>query len=386
MTRRIVWIAVAGMALLALVGAWFLREFERVPVETWTPPGKEARRNPHLALERFMAAMGRPLGRADNAAFLDNLQPGGVLILDNRRRAHLSPARLKRLMAWVEGGGYLIAVPEEPGVNDPVLGFFQVSCSCRSDPAPKPADPKAKKAAAPATVTVAIPGAARPLKIDFPGGFLKTGDIAPEWRVSVPDYADQLLHFRHGDGHVTLLPGFSHLFDNHRIGHQDHAELLWTLIEAYQPDRSRPVTLVSRLSMPTLWQWLAESAWTALMSGAALVLLWLWRIVPRFGPVRPEPEPARRELGEHLAAAGRYVWRVGGLEAWLEAARESFRNRLALRHPGLAELSPAQQASALADLTRRPVGLIAAALHQPATSPRAFTFALRTLYNLERAL
>lgn len=384
MTRRIVWIALAAAAFVILSGSWFLAHFERVRVEKWSPPAKEAQRNPYLALERFMAAMGRPLARAENAVFLDRLPAGGVLILDNHRRAHLSPARLKRLLAWVEAGGYLIVAAEPFAVNDPVLAFFQVNCGCGAEPA-TPALPQTRKAA-PRSINVSIPGAARPLAVDFNYAGLTPGKIAPVWRSGAPDYRDQLLHFRHGAGQVTVLSGLAWLFANRQIGHQDHAELLWTLLETYQPDRSRPVTLVTHLSVPSLWEWLADSAWTAVVSAAVLVALWLWAIVPRFAPARPEAAAGRRELGEHLSALGRFVWRAGGLEHWLEVARESCRNRLALRHPAILDLPPAEQAAALAELAGRPASLIAAALHQPAATPQSFTLALRTLRNLERTL
>lgn len=386
MTRRIAWGTLAAVAFVVLLGAWFVAKFEPVPVEHWTPPGKEARRNPYLALERFMTAMGRPLARTEDAAFLDTLPAGGVLILDSHRRAHLPPARVKRLLAWVEGGGYLIVTPEPPGVDDPVLEFFQVNCGCRNDRAESTPAPKARKSLPPKTIAVAIPGAPHPLQADFVYGRLSAGDIPPAWRAGAPGYPDQLLHFQHGNGHVTMVTGLAWLLDNRHIGQLDHAELLWTLVETYQPGPSRPITLLAHLATPTLWEWLAESAWTAALATAVLLALWLWAIVPRFGEARPEPEAARRELGEHLAAIGRYVWRIAGLEPWLETARESFRSRLALRHPALLALPPAEQATALAELTQRPASLIAAALHQPARSPQSFTLALRTLRNLERIL
>lgn len=384
MTRRIVWITVLSLAFLVLVAAWFVSKFEQVPVEHWTPPAKEARRNPYLALERFMTSMGRPLARAENAALLDNLPAGGILILDNHRRVHMPPERAQRLLAWVEKGGYLIVAPEPSGVEDPILDFFKVDCGCDSKPAGSAA--KAKKPPAPKSIAVTIPGAARPLQVEFVYGRLNAAGSPPEWQAGAADYPAQLLHFQHGAGHVTMIQGMSWLLDNRHIGQLDHAELLWTLMEIYQPDRSRPVTLMARLSVPTLWEWLAESAWTAVFAAVALLALWLWAVVPRFGITRPEPEAARRELGEHLAAIGRYIWRVGGLDHWLGVARESFRTRLALRHPAILGLPPADQVTALAELTKRPASLIAAALHQPAGSPQSFTLALRTLRNLERIL
>ena len=386
MKRSVVWGSVLGLAFLVLVGTWFNAKFEQVPSEKWTPPGKEARQNPHLALQRFLAAMGRPLTRADNAAFLDRLPAGGVLILDSQRRAHMTPDRVKRLLRWVEAGGYLIVAAEEPAIEDPVLAFFQVNCGCQPGDDKTPAAVKEKPPKPPASIAVTIPGAVRTLDVDFSYSGLTPAAIQPEWRAGAAGYADQILHFRHGAGNVTMLSRLSGMLGNQTIGHRDHAELLWTLIETYQPDRSRPLTLVTRLVTTKLGQWLLASAWTALISALALVALWLWAVVPRFGPPRPENAGGRRELGEHLAAIGRYVWRLGGLDHWLETAREAVRSRLALRHPAILALAPPAQAAALAELTQRPISLIAAALHQPARSPQSFTQAMRTLRSLERTL
>jgi len=384
--RRIFWISFLILALAVLLGAWLSTHLVQMPVDEWTPPGKEARLNPYLALERFMTAMGRPLIRG-SAASLDELPPGGVLLLDSHRRAQLSVARRTRLLAWVEQGGYLIVSPEGPGVEDPLLAFFKVNCNCQAeDEKPQAAGSGGNKAAPPESISVSIPGAARPLAADFFYTRLRAGDIPPEWRAGAPKQSDQILHFRHGAGQVTMVGSLNNFFDNQHISHRDHAELLWTLLRNYQPDPARPVILITRLGGVTLWQWLGETAWTATLSGAALIALWLWAVIPRFGPIRPEPPPGRRELREHLTAIGRYVWRVGGLAHWLEIARESCRARLALRHPGLLALPPEEQARALADLTHHPASLIAAALHQPALSPQSFTLALRTLRNLERTL
>lgn len=412
MTRRIVWGGVLALVFAVLIGLWLSTRLEQVEVEHWTPPGKEARHNPFLAMTRFLASMGRPLRPAGESDGLAALPPGGVVLLDAQRRSQLTPARTQGLLDWVKQGGYLIVAAEAPGVKDPLLDFFQVDCGCgshRDEPestadgetgnptgneaentpentAETPAPTAVKAPRRPESVSVSVPGAARPLQVDYSYRQLETGDTEPEWEAGADNYPAQILHFRHGTGHVTVLASLAGLFDNKRIGHRDHAELLWTLLETYQPDRSRPVTLFTRLGRITLWEWLVRTALPATLSAAALLVLWLWSVVPRFGRKLPVAQPARRELREHLAAIGRYVWRVGGLDYWLETARESCRERLALRHPGLLALAPAEQARALAELTRRPASLIAAALHEPARTPQSFTLALRVLRNLERSL
>lgn len=417
MTRRVVWLTVLVLAVLAIGGAWFLANFERVPAKEWTPAQAEARRNGYLALERFLARLGRPLARQSDPRWLDELPAGGVLILDRNRRHHMTPQRLGRLLAWVQAGGYLIVVPELPRVSDPLLARFDVrhpfagvaatpagdqgeAADEAQEAAEDPAQGSAEDAApstsadrranagtarrppAPAEISVTIPGA-RAQTIAFHPG-LQPGRIRPEWRAGHRAYGDQLLHFVHGRGQITIAAQLDRLLHNQQIGQHDHAELLWTLITTY--GGTGPVTLMSRLAVPSLGDWLVESAGTASLSAALLLVLWLWRRLPRFGPVLPEPAPGRRELGEHLAALGRYVWRAGGLDHWLKVARDDFQAKLALHHPAIAALAPGEQAMALARLAARPQSLVAAALAGPATSPHAFTAALRTLKNLERIL
>ena len=76
-------------------------------------------------------------------------------------------------------------------------------------------------------------------------------------------------------------------FTNRGIGQYDHADILWALLSAYQPQGT--VRLAARLKVPTLWEWLAAEAWMPLASGVVLCVLWLWRIVPRFGGRRSLP-------------------------------------------------------------------------------------------------
>lgn len=409
--RRIFWIIFSCLTVLAIGGIGFLTFFEEVTVKNRTPPAAEARRNPYLALERFMQRMDRPLLRQNDARVLDALPAGGILILDDQRRVHMTPARVANLLTWVEKGGQLIVTPE-PGVReDPLLKAFQVTrwqapeskpanedddeapaaAPATSPPAntgwcgPRPPPPPGKKVAPwPNHFTVQPPGSARPLSMEFSGIGLCAGARAPEWSAGVAGYGAQILNFRHGQGQVTFINNLRRWYNNWRIAEQDHAEVLWALIGQAPP--TARVTLVTRLSVPTLREWLVENMSAALIALAALLLLWLWRVVPRFGPPRPEKSLERRQLREHLAALGRYVWRMGGREHWLRIARETFMQRLNLRHPSIAALPPGEQASALSRLTHRPATLIASALHAPANSPAAFTLALRTLKNLEQSL
>jgi len=429
--RQHVRLAFAALVLIAIAAIGFITFFEEVPVTRHTPAQPEARRNPYLALERFMQNMGAPLARQNDARFLDALPPGGALLLDNQRRAHMTAARQQALLAWVAGGGRLLVAAEGGARTDPLLAAFKLSRWQRgkaSDPKPAeaddddeeqgsaaappdnahscppdapatpvtPADPGAwcqqspvppgqKAPPWPDRFSLRLPDAPRALIAGFAGAGLCPGEMAPEWVAGVPGFGAQVVHFRHGQGQITFFArGLHGWFDNRRIGQHDHAEMLWRLLGP--PPEGSPVTLVTRLAMPTLGEWLLENAAPALAAGAALLLLWLWRVVPRFGPLQPELPPDRRQLREHLAAVGRHVWRQRGQSHWLAVAREAFAQKLASRHPALADLPPGEQVAALAALTHRPVALIGNALHGSVLTPHEFTLVLRTLKNLENSL
>ncbi|MBK8919589.1 MAG: DUF4350 domain-containing protein [Betaproteobacteria bacterium] len=386
MKRRMVWIALALAAMLVLGSAWFLANFDQVVVDSWEQPGQEARRNRFLALEKFLGALGRTSERIADPGLLDRLPPG-VLILDSGRRGLMTPQRVRNLLAWVERGGYVITTPEAGDRSDPLLGAFDIDCTCKdSPPPPEPGAPAAVPKKPPPRVSVSVPGSGRPLKIRYQYSNLAPGKVVPAWAAGAEGFPAQVLHYSHGRGQITVVSDLNGLFNDVTIGREDHADVLLALLETYQPDPRQPVFLLTRLAGPSLWAWLAEVAAPALVGGLVLLLVWLWQRLPRFGPVVPGLPPERRELGEHLAAVGRYVWRCGGLETWLSVAREAFQQRLTRRHPQLAVLPPGEQVAALAALSGRSHAAIAAALHQAAATPHSFTQALYTLQRLERSL
>lgn len=392
MTRRaLLWWTVAALTALVLGATWFMTEFVEVPTTRWEKMGPEARKNRYLALERFFARMSRPVQVIPDPHRLATLPAGGVLILDRERRRHLPPELAEALLRWVEAGGYLVVAAERAGTEDPVLRRLGITWHVpphRQEDGEEPVQPveTEKTAKQPATVVVPVPGAARPLAVERIANGLVAGKDRPVWQAELePGQAQaQVLHYARGRGQITVFDCFC-AFINGNIGRYDHAEVMWSLLSAYQP--KGPVWLAARLKVPTLWEWLAGSAWMALVSGAALVLLWLWRIVPRFGGVRRLPAPERRGLTEHLSAVGRAVWREGGLAHWLAVVRQALLARIARRHPYILQLPAAERAAALARLS----GMSTARVHQAlegrgATSLHAFTDTVRALQQLDQRL
>lgn len=399
MKRPVIWVGVALLVLLTLGTIWFLDRFEQVPGSRWEGPHKEALRNPFLALERLAGELGRPATRIASPQRLDNLPEGAILLLDRNRRQNVSPARADKLLDWVARGGHLVVAAEAVG-DDPLLTRLGVrhfeppaSMQCKPDnaPAPPPA-PKAKSGlmqappAPPPPVEVHLPGRNVSYRLQGAGDghFLSVSEPLPEWRAGPSDERNVLLHYGWGQGRVTVLSSFSS-FNNRHLGELDHAELIWALVQQHRPQGA--LFVASRMEVPTLWQWLAESAWMVLVSAAALLLVWLWRIVPRFGQVLEVPPAERRDLSQHLMAIGRCVWREGGIAHWLTVVRQTLTQRLALRHPYLSRQDASQQRIALAKIADCRTRDIQSALSpDQATQPAGFTAAMQVLQRLDQRI
>jgi uncharacterized protein DUF4350 len=327
------WLLAAGLLALAAVGViTFLSAYEQVPSREWVGPSGEARRNPYLAAERFAQRMGVPAQHLRSLPELDRLKDHGVLLLPNRRQA-LDPRRIRGLVSWVESGGHLIAEAELNGVPDPLFDHLGVQ---RSSPA---------RGSKLMPVLAELPGGRKLAVSLFDTVWLKAPGPEVQLRVGSAESA-KLLAFRRGEGMVTVASGLN-FARNSLIATGDNAEFLWHLFGLTPAAELQIYLRPERLS---LWSFLKENAAPVLAAGAALLLLWLWRIGPRFGPVRPDAVPARRRLLDHLRASGRYYWAKDLRARLVAAARDAALRRVARAQPDFALVPAAERVSRLSSL------------------------------------
>jgi hypothetical protein len=345
MSRAILWWTggVIAALLLAATGIW--SGFDRIPQTVHTPPEPIARNNIYLAFERFGRQMGRPITVGHEAEALDQLQGQQVLILAEARERVLTPERVKAILRWVDEGGHLI-LPAESSGRDPLLSALKVRVAPRragTTPPPHAARDELialRLGDSDRIVNASIPTFWNPLE--------SYGSPAPDWSAG-NSTGEHFMHFTRGQGAITVVWPWSAIASNVTLGTADNAEVVWTLLNLVH--RSGPILMLTQVRVVTLGQWLRDSAWAALASGALVLLVWIGRIVPRFGPLLAEPMPERRALVEHLRAMGRAVWRAkeeAGLRYWLACVRQSVYARAAVRDPILARLPPIEQARAIA--------------------------------------
>jgi hypothetical protein len=188
----------------------------------------------------------------------------------------------------------------------------------------------------------------------------------------------------HGKGLVTGLTD-DYFLAQPTIAELDHAELLYRVTRL--GGHRGPVWIVYGDEFPSPLGLVIRHGWMVVAAALVWLGLWLWSASRRFGPIAPDPTPARRELMEHVRAAGRLQWRRGGAGALLDATREALFARARARYPAFESLTPAQQAAHLATRSGVEPGRIAQALaFRSSPDPGKFAGDVAVLEKLRRSL
>lgn len=436
----------SGVALL-LVGfcvAGFFACFEQREVDVPRGASPEVRRNPYLALGRLLERMGHEVALLDDLARLAELPgPPATLILPTHRYS-IGAERSQALLDWTARGGHLVVVtysfwsepePEweaeaaedatrgeeraapalEPDRPDPLLdrfGLRQVAGARREPARAEDAGGAAAEgtsegdvedgaaAPEPPTLPELLSGkwlqpppeiswahfaeTERPLEVSFDSRFQWTrAEGVATWGVEGPSGL-HLVELPHGQGRVSALTSDDPL-TNAAIGSLDNAEFIvrWLRRDAAGDG---PIWIVFQEEWPGLLQLARRHALPALVASALLLLLWVWRSVWRFGPLLPEPSPARRAWLEHLDAAGRFQWRQDRGRALIATLRQDVARRLYERHPAWQRLPERERAERVAAASGVTLGEAEHALLGTIGGARSFVAATSALERIRAAL
>ena len=172
-------------------------------------------------------------------------------------------------------------------------------------------------------------------------------------------------------------------FRNRYIADHDHAALLLSVVEASPYEGSVVIVRDAALS---LWTLLWRNGWPALAGLLAVTVVWLWKNMPRFGPLRRGEGPSTlRDYDHHLEALGDFQWRLDKGAALLRPLRDSVLERaqrlaaVAHRDGDLFEWI-SQRAGLTRDRAQR------AMTHEHPGDPASFTRVLADLQKIHLSL
>lgn len=310
----------------------------------------EARMNPWLAAGRVLEKQGQKVRFAPAYGSLP--RHADVIVLATPPE-YLDDKEQVALLDWVKKGGHLVTElqtisneDEAPDESDRLYKAIGVQLFDAAEQ-DEPEKPESAKESDPATTTSTpptIPATQKTARSSYlPTQIADEGEIQstldadyflrytaqkPAWIVHSAERI-HALRFTHEHGNITVLSDLVWMHNRH-LGSADNAALLWRAVDA---KAGQTVWLIHGEQRPSLFTLLQEHAAPLLKATAVFVLVWLWLVSRRFGPVQPTQANNRRRLGEHLEASGRYLLQHGAIATLLEASRQRLLTQVQRQHP-----------------------------------------------------
>lgn len=407
--RRLKWLWLLLLPLL-----WFAA-YEPVETVVHGAPPLQVRANQHAAASRLLEDWGLETRRILSPGSLFPLPDTDSLLILKSNRGALAPSRAEQLRAWVARGGRLLvtARPLPRGRdqneaeiadwqrNDPLLFPLAITAWRTEAPEPRPsataiieqyldAGALFQQLCMNATEEMmeecedvmcrhhlpwhesrlATNGEPRRLGLDA-GTAIRHPHLEQVPRLPAPsqsiptalryqagnEWGQQLVSLALGDGELIVVTDLS-LWDNDHLHLLDHA---WWL-RRVSGDLKR-VWFVQNMDMPSLGRWLWREAWPVIVALALVLVLFLWREIPRQTTLLSATSGRSRDFLEHLAASSRFLWRTDNQQVLLGALRRQVRKRLAghpvpagdnARHRYLARYADTTEERVARALTQRP--------------------------------
>ena len=322
----------------------------------------EARRNPYLALERYIESAGYEVSSRPGWASID-YETSFVLM---PQRALESRGYTELVKEWVGYGNHLVITLHagESTYNDwkGNQGWFGLGASpplteetlrlmenlgiqaevgkvvgtieppeTREDGGPslEPQDRKSR------LVTFRGDGVSFQVEVEEGYGFSFPDPGALDFTDDQPDGEHAIVSATYLDGRITFINNARPL-RNAFVGDRDHAaffDYLWGDLAA---EGKSVLTFGADISFLSLF-W--EKAWRFILAALLLLILWLWRWLPRFGPVRREKDPSNRSFLNHVRGWGHFLWKRKAPDTLLEPLRAELMEGYELSQANATELT-----------------------------------------------
>ncbi|WP_211825854.1 DUF4350 domain-containing protein [Kistimonas asteriae] len=322
---------------------------------------REARINPFLAAEHYLAKLGYDVQSDDSAASLNNLSSVSTLLISQAELVR-SESRSRLLEAWLLQGGHLII--EAPSARQlsrhVLLAPLAVSrvkhesnASTTDDQhqhalneiAGIPGKDEDRSALIPQEqlTQIRFENVSDPVTAYFSPDFIlehsieqQEGDGVSEEPLPLYQAGNEtglhFIQFQVGEGLLTVVSDSS-LWHSSRIDQFDHAYLLHTLSSRMERGE-QTVRIIRGTQMPPLTTIVWQAAPELVVAFGLLLATWLVYRSRRFGAVQEPDFSRRRAISEHVRASADFLWRHKRYKALLEPLQQEVIKKTNQRYPG----------------------------------------------------
>jgi len=333
-----------GVVLLVLSALyWLYSNIESHKVEVDKGFKGEALSNDYLAAEYFLLSMGQSAKKIKLFSPAQTVLNAHDTLLIPNVRLSFDQRRSNEMLEWVESGGHLIItaqvdsekLSEQP---DHILERLGIKLERQS------LAEESEKSELP--VNISSLDNEDFLLVDFDDYLtvVKTNDFDAGVIWSADDVdRTHAIQIKFGRGKVTVLSDMR-IFKNEYIDSYDHAAFLYSLTQGAYENVDTSVFYYSLFEdQMSLIQWLWQNARLLIISLLVVIVIVLWRLIPRFGPLINVHQPIRREFLNHLSAAGNFHWRQGHYNKLLTDVRINLSHEVKRKKPEWINLNKQDQ-------------------------------------------
>lgn len=374
--KRILTIIFVGLFLiLGLQGSiWFFENYEYKEVDDTSSYSAKARRNQYLAAEYFLQELNIDAeSDASRTQLLATHTQNETIILSDYG-PKLSPTRFSELKKWMEKGGHLIMVTDdydyassdedhEQIINNQMLEEFGIHPRYTDfdDELSYPNSETAPSYALNNGTVISI--------YFYPDYHLVDTNNIASFTLE-DEFGIHLLQTEVGNGLLTVLSD-DYFLENYSIGEHDHAYLLWLLSTANEASDAKIWLLYSSVS-DSIFVLLWKHAKYACIAFILFIIIGLWAMQNRLGPIMPVINFSSRNVIEHLRAIARFSWRQDKGVRLLQHSRAACEQTLLSRYPTLKTMSTQERIEHLEDVLDIPSNAIEKALYKEPNSTNEF--------------
>lgn len=353
-TMRENWKAIAVVAGIILVGmALFFLLFEYVPDQARWKPTRAAQRNPFLGAEILLEKHGFNVETNRDPTFPDERPAEKTLLILVEPQMAAEDLR-SHMLNWSQNGGNILIV-DSLNTNNQVSEDIIVSITEESSLGSQLG--YSLKSRTPSEGhqygEMKHENQVHPFKNADSTLFVLPEHMQPDSAYSL-DSAIQvqdayaMLGFQVGEGYIHVINHWEWL-TNERLLEAEHGAIFKNMVT---PDGTYQ-TIIFYEPKPfheVDGYLLLNRAGPFLIALLLLTTMLLWHLMPRFGPILPDPPPQRRELLEHIEASGQFLWRHDHDNNLLKGVRKATWNRVLKSRPAWAQIPKAECFNLLGEL------------------------------------
>lgn len=336
--------------LVVLVAGYLYASIEVFDKTTSKGFAAEARNQPYLAAQKVLQSYQLQVSLYDDFRGLFAETTPGVIPAENdaviltEGEIPISQQRAAQILSWVESGGHLIL--SHSGVSQD--GIF------RSNHIMQQLDIRVEWLES--DEPFAEYQAQQPTDMVNPNDLPLSVNLETSYRIILPpdreltyqagdDEGMTFAQMDYGNGLITLMTE-TYIWNNYQIDEADNVELLVNLL-----DWADHIHIFSARELPHWTTLLYDYAPYFIWFASLTIVLIMWRLSVRFGPVQHQDEHSYSPFSMHIKAAGEFYWRSGQQADLLKDLRVSVLTELSRRVPKLKNADRKQQLERLAQLS-----------------------------------